>query len=126
MASPAREDREALIVGLADGSVDAIARLWDVATSKPVGPGLRHGSPVMDVGFRPDGKALVTAERDQIIHQWPVPVPVTGTVEHLWLWAQVLTGAELDEHGGVLVLKDAATWLERRRRLEELGGAPVP
>jgi WD40 repeat protein len=101
------------------------ARLWDVATSKPIGPPLRHDSMLTDAGFRPDGKSMVFGQRNRVIRQCPVPVPVTGTVEHVKLWAQVLTGAELDEHGGVQAL-DAATWSERRRRLDELGGPPVP
>jgi hypothetical protein len=40
---------------------------------------------------------------------------------HLWL--QVATGAELDR-GGSLHIRDAATWQERRQRLDQLGGWP--
>jgi tetratricopeptide (TPR) repeat protein len=40
------------------------------------------------------------------------------------LWAQVLTGMELDEHDAVRVL-NASTWQERRQRLQELGGPPL-
>jgi hypothetical protein len=50
---------------------------------------------------------------------------VPGDGEWLALWAQVLTGMELDDFGEIRVL-DAATWQQRRQRLRELGGPPVP
>lgn len=39
------------------------------------------------------------------------------------LWTQVITGFEVDELTAVRVL-DAATWKQRRQRLQELGGPP--
>ena len=39
------------------------------------------------------------------------------------LWAQVITGFELDELTAVHVL-DATTWQRRRLRFQELGGSP--
>jgi hypothetical protein len=39
------------------------------------------------------------------------------------LWAQVITGLEVDELTAVRVL-DAATWQQRRQRLQNLGGPP--
>jgi hypothetical protein len=38
---------------------------------------------------------------------------------------EVMTGLELDDHGVVHVL-DAATWQQRRRRLEQQGRPPLP
>ena len=46
-------------------------------------------------------------------------------VERLVLWAEFATGLELDADGAVGAM-DAARWQERRKRLEELGGVPVP
>ena len=46
-------------------------------------------------------------------------------VERLTLWVQVLTGRELDAGGSARDL-ESATWHERRRRLQELGGPPLP
>ena len=54
-----------------------------------------------------------------------VPAPVRGDAEAVRLWAEVLTGRELDEHGAVRVL-DVPTWQERRQRLEQWGGPPLP
>jgi hypothetical protein len=48
---------------------------------------------------------------------------VEGRGERVALWAQVLTGMELDADG-VARLLDPAAWQERRRRLAERGGPP--
>ncbi len=39
-------------------------------------------------------------------------------------WTRVITGLEVDDQTAVRVL-DAATWRERRERLERLGAPPV-
>jgi hypothetical protein len=48
-----------------------------------------------------------------------------GEVDRIVLWTQVITGLELDADGLVRVL-DTRTWQQRRQRLEELGGPPLP
>jgi WD40 repeat protein len=104
----------------------AEARLWATATSKPVGPPLRHLDPIgTAVTFSPDGKALLTGSRDATARLWSVPAPVPGQVAQITTWAQVLTCLELDEFDEVRVL-DAETWQQRRERLRELGGPPLP
>jgi tetratricopeptide (TPR) repeat protein len=45
-------------------------------------------------------------------------------LERLGAWVEAATGLELDESGLIRVLGRAA-WLERRRRLEQLGGPPT-
>ena len=47
-----------------------------------------------------------------------------GDPERILLWTQVITGCEVDELTAVRVL-DAATWQQRRQRLQELGGPPL-
>jgi predicted RNA polymerase sigma factor len=47
-----------------------------------------------------------------------------GEPERIKLWAQVVTGLEVDELTAAHVL-DAATWQQRRLRLQELGGSPT-
>ena len=44
----------------------------------------------------------------------------SGAAEQIELWIQVLTGMELEADGGVRVL-DAATWQQRRLRLQDSG-----
>ena len=106
------------------GSEDQTARLWDVATRRPIGPSLPHHGAVETVAISPDGQTVLTAG-DRTARLWSVPRPVQGDSRRLALWSQVLTGMELDTNGEVRVL-DAPTWQERRQRLQQLGGPPLP
>jgi WD40 repeat protein/tRNA A-37 threonylcarbamoyl transferase component Bud32 len=45
---------------LLTGADDGIARLWDLSTGRPVGPGLAHEGPVHTVAFSPDGQTFLT------------------------------------------------------------------
>jgi WD40 repeat protein/tRNA A-37 threonylcarbamoyl transferase component Bud32 len=106
------------------GCMDGTARLWDVASGKPLGPPLRHQGDVLAVAFTPDGKTILTGSQDRTIREWePPPPPLEGHKERLVLWAQVLTGTELDDDGVVRLL-DEPTLAERRRLLDECGGTP--
>jgi WD40 repeat protein/serine/threonine protein kinase len=106
------------------GSRDGTARLWDRATGKPLGPPIQHSGEVWAGAFGPDGRTVLTGTKDGTARLWQAPVPVAGPAERFGLWAQVLTGMELDAQG-VLHDLDAATWCQRRGRLEELGGPPM-
>ncbi len=54
---------------------------------------------------------------------WDAPAPLPDDLPRLAAWVEAVTGMELDERGSIHVL-DRAAWLERRRRLEQLGGPP--
>jgi WD40 repeat protein len=58
--------------------------------------------------FSPDGKTVLTSSADKTTRLWRVPRPIEGDPERIVLWAQVITGLELDESGGTRGL-DAAT-----------------
>jgi hypothetical protein len=68
--------------------------------------------------FGPDSRWIVTTSMDNKVRLWPAPTPMEASVEQMLLWAEVLTGAELDSSGGMHVL-DAAKWHERRQRLQD-------
>src|SRR5262249_9637858 len=53
-------------------SADGTARVWNVATGKPVSPALRHGADVIRAVFSPDGRSVVTASLDQTARLWDV------------------------------------------------------
>jgi hypothetical protein len=109
---------------------DETAKLWDVATGKPIGPPLPSGAglDLPDRGttvaalFRPDGTALLIASWHGA-HLWAVPPPMGGDADHIRVWVEVVTGLELDASGAVVEL-DANAWRQRRERLQELGGGP--
>jgi len=104
---------------------DRVARLWDSATGIPIGPPLGHDNIVWTVACAPRDRMVLTGSADKKARLWPLAVPLEGEPERVMLWAQVVTGMELDDNGTVRWL-DAPTWEERRQRLEKLGGAPVP
>ena len=129
-------DGRMVLTGSGDGyQMRGEARLWDVPpvkspgspvpTVKPLGPPLPHHDLVFAVAFNPTGEYILTGSRDRTARLWRIPTPVEGDVERVVLWTQVITGLELDSEGAVRVL-DAQTWRQRGKRLEELGGPPVP
>jgi eukaryotic-like serine/threonine-protein kinase len=52
------------------GSEDATARVWDLASGRPVGRVLWHGGPVLVVAFSPDGKLALAAGMDSRARLW--------------------------------------------------------
>ena len=102
---------------------DNLAKVWDAESGQGLLTLKGHTDRVYSVGFSPDGRRIVTGSFDKTARLWKIPQPVRGDPERILLWAQVITGLELDEHGVVRAL-DADTWQQRRQRLQELGGPP--
>jgi hypothetical protein len=59
------------------------------------------------------------------VRLWDVPAPLPDDLLRLAAWIEAATGLELDELGSIRTLERDA-WLERRSRLERLGGPPPP
>jgi WD40 repeat protein/tetratricopeptide (TPR) repeat protein len=106
------------------GCQDWMARLWDARTGQPIGPPMPHSFWVQAVAFHPDGRTILTSDR-QTAWRWNVPAPLPDDLPRLWAWVEAATGMELNESGSVRAL-DRDAWLERRSRLESLGGPPPP
>ncbi len=69
------------------------AKLWDVASGKPIGPAFPHQAAVLAVAFRPDGKVILTGSAD--------PEKKSG-MARLW---DVTTGKNIGSflfHGGAI------------------------
>jgi WD40 repeat protein len=116
------------------GSYDGTARLWDAERGDVLGPPLRppdcetqpqDPAGIVSVAFGEGGRTLCTGGKDGAVRCWDVAVPVPGGVEQIALWSQVITGMEMDEQGATHVLNGPA-WHERRERLQQLGGPPMP
>lgn len=105
------------------GSADKTARFWETATGKALGRAMQHLGAVRAVAFSPDAKMAVTGGADHRARLWRVPTPVRGDPNQVLLWAQVVTGLEIDDQNNVRVL-DPTEWCDRRDRFEELGGLP--
>ena len=56
---------------------------------------------------------------------WRTPAPAEGTVDQLAVWAEVVSGLELDTNNVVHRLDDQS-WLARRQKLESQGQPSMP
>jgi WD40 repeat protein len=112
---------------LATGSTDGVARLWDVATGKQIGPPLFHdlthssssdrwaAGPIRSVEFSSDDTRVLTAGTDQSLRIWPVPEPLAGSAQDIIRHIEALTIMELDSAGAPGDL-DLRAWQARRGR----------
>ncbi len=104
---------------------DGMPRLYEAATGKCCGLLLPSVKGVKAGAFSPDGRRVLLVSKEKATaYLWEL-AELQGTAERAVVWTQVLTGKELVENGEIRVL-DSATWQERRRHLEELGGPPLP
>jgi tetratricopeptide (TPR) repeat protein len=99
------------------------SQLWDTATGQPIGPPLPDAAALSKVAFSRDGRFLLTVDL-RWMRRWDAPAPLPDDVPRLTAWVETATGLELDERGSARAL-DRSAWLERRTRLEQLGGPPL-
>jgi serine/threonine protein kinase/WD40 repeat protein/tetratricopeptide (TPR) repeat protein len=87
-----------LLTGCESGS----ARLWDVATRKPVGPPAVLVDSILGVTFTPDGKTCLCVAADGTFRRWPVPAPVTEPdLGRLSDRVVLMTGQRMDDNQGL-------------------------
>ena len=96
------------------GTRAGMAWLWDAPSGRTIGPPVVHGSPIEDVGFRPDGRTFVTVGNDDSARAWPMPGPIAGGVNELRRQLEAETGQAIDESQVVATL-DPAEWADRRQ-----------
>jgi WD40 repeat protein/tRNA A-37 threonylcarbamoyl transferase component Bud32 len=106
-------------------SEDGTARTWELSGGRALGPPLRHDAEVYCAVIEPGGGWVVTGGVDRTARVWPAPEALEGPPGRITLWAQVTTGAELDDAGGAQPL-GAAAWRDRRQRLRAWGDPPTP
>ncbi len=66
---------------LATGSFDSCWRLWDIATSQPLGCYVGHTNWIWDLVFSPDSKLLASCSADRTVRLWDV---ATGETLHIF------------------------------------------
>jgi WD40 repeat protein len=119
-------DGKTLLVGCADGSTS----FWDVETGKALGTPLQFPQGVRALAYSPEGNRVLIGYQERgeaggAVALWEVPAPLQGEVGRIALWAEVITGMEMDEHGAARVLEVRA-WEERRDRLRKGVAPPDP
>jgi WD40 repeat protein/tRNA A-37 threonylcarbamoyl transferase component Bud32 len=82
------------------GSEGNSARLWDLATGRPLGGPLRHRWSVQSVAFCPDGRTVATASLDGDARLWDA---TTGSFRHDLPHGSQVLGLAFNRDGQTLV-----------------------
>jgi WD40 repeat protein len=101
---------------------DNSARLWDMASGKPIGATIPHRA--TSIAFSPDGRTLLTGGREGMVQFWAVPPPLPGVSRQISLWTRIVTGSETDSNG-ILYRLDAQALRRLRLQWERLGAVPA-
>jgi eukaryotic-like serine/threonine-protein kinase len=69
---------------LAECRLSTVVRQWEMATGQPIGPPLRHDSPVIWIEYSPDGLTLACGCTDGMVQLWDAPSgqPVGPALPH--------------------------------------------
>jgi WD40 repeat protein len=100
------------------GSGDGTVRIWDVAMGRPLGAPLHQPHWVEKVTFSPDGKSVQALAGS--LRLWKMPAAALGSADQVRLWAETVSGMELDAGSGTRWL-DPEELQKRRQRLGQRG-----
>ncbi len=95
---------------------NANARLWHLPSGRTIGPRIPVDGQVQTC-LSADGKTAVVYGPSSVLYVWSIPEALPGGADHLRLWAEAVTGQELDEQGAVRDLTPQAR-AERLKQLE--------
>jgi WD40 repeat protein len=102
---------------------DGRTRFGDTVTGRLLGGPVQHNGAMRMVAFAPDGSSVLLRDPgERTLRLWEVPRPLEGELERIVCWTEVITGMELDAEGAAHVL-EAASWHDRRHRLDEMRSA---
>lgn len=113
---------EFLVTVDAEGST----RLWDLATSRPIGPPHLPRSRALGAVFRPDGRSFVIATADGSTLLGKVPEPIRGDPASLALRFRVRTCRQIDNDKTLAGLNLDAWHRLNARLSKQTEGAPRP
>lgn len=105
-------------------SSDRSARIWDLATGRPLSPPLLHRQGVSDAVFSPDGTRVLTGSWDGTARLWAVPEPLPDDPDRVVAWVQTITGLKVGPNASGDLL-EPEEWLESKRELDRRGGPPL-
>jgi hypothetical protein len=91
VAAGFRADGTWVVVGCSAG-----ARLYDLATSRPLGPPLPFDGGLGVAALHPGGRWLALGGADAT-RLWRVPAPLEGKPRDVRRWAEQITGLRLDD-----------------------------
>jgi WD40 repeat protein len=97
--------------------------MWDATTGKPIGPARMQADALYCAKFSPDGKLLATGGLDGIAKLWPIDLNLDADPERIELWIETITRLYIKDDR--IEFLSPPQWLERKQRLQSLGGPPL-
>jgi WD40 repeat protein len=105
---------------LATGGGGGDTRLWDVESGTPIGAPFNRGGGNNEIAFSADNRSLIASGGGNAVWLWEVPAPADKDLERVRLSIEVRSGRFIAN--GLERTLSQDEWLERKNRLDVLGG----